>query len=176
MKNNNNAVAERKTSGSARSKRRFNFIDVLIILAVILLGAIVLSLFFPNGLFKSSSVEREIQYTVEFIGVDEIFIDKIKENDSVIDSVAKYNIGTVMTVDSSMPYTELKYDNEAGTGHLVAFEDKYNVLVTISVKAEYNEGEGYSVGDRRIAVGEKLSLRFPNYASEGYCVSLSVEG
>ncbi|MBR2387841.1 MAG: DUF4330 family protein [Clostridia bacterium] len=170
---NNNAVAEKKT---AKVKRRFNFIDVLIILAIVLLGAIVLNLFFPNGLFKSSSVEKKIQYTVEFVGVDEAFVDKIKENDSVIDSVAKYNLGSVMTVDSSMPYTELKYDNEAGVGHLAAFEDKYNVLVTVSVVAEYNEGEGYSVGDRRIAVGEKLSLRFPNYASEGYCVSLSVEG
>ncbi len=173
---NNNAVADKKTAFSAKGKRRFNFMDVLIILAIILLGAVVLSLFFPNGLFRSSSIEREIQYTVEFVGVDEVFIDKIKENDSVIDSVSKYNIGSVMTVDSSMPYTELKYDSDAGEGHLAAFEDKYNVLVTISVVAEYNEGEGYSVGDRRIAVGEKLSIRFPDYASEGYCVSLSVEG
>jgi hypothetical protein len=46
-------------------------------------------------------------------------------------------------------------------------------LVTITVLAEYTEGEGYSVGDRRIAVGEKMSLRFPNFAAEGYCIALS---
>ena len=171
---NNNALSEKKTAKGAINKRKFNFIDVLIILAVVLLGAVVLNLFFPQGIFKSSSVQKEIQYTVEFLGVDEAFIEKIKENDNVIDSVSKYNVGSVMTVDSSMPYTELKYDSLAGEGHLAAFENKYNVLVTISVVAEYNEGEGYSVGDRRIAVGEKLSLRFPDYASEGYCVSLSV--
>ena len=173
MKNKNSALADNKTYKGG--KRRFNFIDVLIILAFILIGAIVLNLFFPQGLFKSSSVKKEIQYTVEFLGVDELFVDKIKENDTVIDSVAKYNMGNVMTVDSSMPYTELKYDSAEGVGHLATFENKYNVLVTVSVAAEYNEGEGYSVGDRRIAVGEKLSLRFPDYASEGYCVSLSVE-
>ena len=55
----------------------------------------------------------------------------------------------------------------------MTYEDKYNVTVTVTVLAQYEEGEGYSVGDRRIAVGEKLSLRFPNYAAEGYCIGLS---
>ena len=47
------------------------------------------------------------------------------------------------------------------------------VCVTISVMADYDEGEGYSVGGRRIAVGEKLALRFTDFAGEGYCINLS---
>ena len=163
-----------KTADKKASRGRFNFIDVLIILAVLLLGAIVVNIFLPSSLFKTSSVERELQYTVEFVGVDEEFIDKIKENDVVHDSVSKYNVGTVIAVDKSTPYSALQYDNETKSGHLAVYEGKYNVLVTVSVVAEYHEGEGYSVGDRRIAVGEKLALRFPDYASEGYCVNLSV--
>ena len=155
--------------------RRFNFIDLLIILAIVLLGAIVINLFFPNSVFRNSkNVEKEIQYTVEFLCVDEAFTDMIKENDVVIDAVSKYSVGTVMAVDRNTPYTELKYDNENKVGKLATYENKYNVLVTISVVAEYNEGEGYSVGGRRIAVGEKFSLRFPDYASEGYCINLSI--
>ena len=169
MKNSNISAADKKMR-----RGRFNFIDVLIILAVLLLGAIVVNLFLPSSLFKTSSTEKELQYTVEFVGVDEVFIDKIKDNDTVIDSASKYGVGTVMAVDKSTPYSVLQYNNESKVGHLAAVEGKYNLLVTISVKAEYNESEGYSVGGRRIAVGEKLSLRFPDYASEGYCINLSV--
>ena len=159
----------------SQKKRRFNFIDLLIIVAVLLLGAIVVNLFFPNTVFNfSNNTEKEIQYTVEFLCVDEALIDKVEENDTVIDSVSKYSVGKVMVVDSNTPYSELEYDNEGGIGKLAVYEGKYNVLVTISVTADYEEGEGYSVGGRRIAVGEKMELRFPDFAAEGYCINLSV--
>lgn len=169
-------MTNKKAEGKSKKNRiRFNFIDVLIILAILLLGAIVVNLFFPNFVLDySKNAEKEIQYTVEFLCVDESLTDKIKENDTVVDSVSKYSVGTVMTVDRNTPYTELEYDEINGTGKLAAYENKYNVLVTISVKAEYNEGDGYSVGGKRIAVGEKFSLRFPDYAAEGYCINLSV--
>ena len=168
---NSSGKAERRAKGK---RRRFNFIDLLIILAVILLGAIIINMFFPSSMWRDlrDNDERMIQYTVEFIGVDEKFVDNIKENDAVIDSVSKYALGTVITADYTN-HTELNYNAAANQGMLSVYEGKYNILVTVMVTAEYNEGEGYSVGDRRIAVGELLSLRFPDYADEGYCVSLS---
>ncbi len=162
-------------SPRARGKR-FNFIDFLIILAVVLLAAIVINMFFPVSwfnIFDKNSSSREIQYTVEFMAVDEALIEKIKENDNVVDSVSKYTLGTVVTVNCSSHYTELEYNEEEKSGWLSPFPDKYNVLVTVTANADYEEGKGYSVGDRRIAVGEKLALRFPDYVGEGYCVSLS---
>ena len=169
MKNNNTAAGAR----APKSRRRFNFIDLLIILAIVLLGAIVVNLFFPDSVFKSKQTREEIQYTVEFVGVDEELVNKIKENDTAIDSVSKYSVGSVMLVDSSTLYSELRYDEDSRAGKFAIYEDKYNVLVTISVMADYTEGEGYSVGGRRIAVGEKLSLRFTDFAGEGYCINLS---
>ena len=154
--------------GSVAKSRagKFNFIDILIILALLLIAAIVINIFFPLSALRrfDKSDEKQIQYTVEFLGVDEAFVDKIAENDA---------LGTVMTVDCNTHYSELKYNESDMSGWLSPYPDKYNMLVTITVTAEYNEGEGYSVGDRRIAVGEKLALRFPNYAAEGYCISLS---
>ena len=169
MKKNNTATRVR----APKSRRRFNFIDLLIILAIVLLGAIVVNLFFPNSVFKSKQTKQEIHYTVEFVGVDETLIEKIKENDTAIDSVSKYSVGNVILVDSNTLYSELQYDEVNHAGKFAVYEDKYNVLVTISVMADYDEGEGYSVGGRRIAVGEKLSLRFSDYAGEGYCINLS---
>ncbi len=170
-------ASEGKKSARARGSKsgRFNFVDLLIILALLLFIAIVVNIFLPSSFLNSfkENTEREIQYTVEFSYVDQDFVDKIKENDLVIDSVSKYSLGNVITVDYNQNYRELYYDTLQKAGRLLTYEDKYNVIVTVTVVARYDEGEGYTVGDRRIAVGEKLSLRFPDYAAEGYCIGLS---
>ena len=168
-------MSENRKQSAMGTRRRFNFVDLLIILALILIIAIVVNMFLPQSVFGSlnTNTECDMQYTVEFIGVDEAFVDKIKEGDTVVDSVTKYTLGSVVAVNSDNNYTELIYDKENDAGKLVANPDRYNLLITVSVTAEYNEDKGYSVGDRRIAVGEYLSLRFPDFAAEGYCTSLS---
>ena len=42
----------------------------------------------------------------------------------------------------------------------------------IEATAVFNEGTGYTVNSTRIAVGERLSLKFPEYANVGYCVNV----
>ena len=174
MSNITNDASDRRAIRKARG-RRFNIIDVLIILAILLLGAIVVNVLAPTSWFKEllSDSEQVIQYTVEFVGVDRDFVDNINENDTVVDAVSKFTFGSVTAVDNDSHYRVLRYNEESQSGGYVTYQDKYNVLVTITVTADYKEGAGYSVGDRRIAVGEKLSLRFPNFIGEGYCIGLS---
>ena len=157
-----------------KKKARFNIIDLLLILIVIAMIATMIYLFVPGNIFENLSAEREqeIQYTVEILGVDQDFINNIKENDNVIDVVSKASIGTVMAVSYDTNYSELKYNEESGEGIMVSYPDKYNLIVTISAEALYNAGEGYSVDGCRIAVGEKLSLRFPDYSCEAYCIDV----
>ena len=163
--------------GTAAKKRRvrFNFIDVLILLAFMLVAAIIINMFVPLSILDrfNNSNEQQIQYTVELVAVEEDFIYNIAENNAVIDSVSKHELGNVINVDNNTHYSELKYNENEASGWLSPYPDKYNMLVTITVTAKYKEGEGYSVGDRRIAVGEKLYLRFPNFTAEGYCVGVS---
>ena len=71
-------------------------------------------------------------------------------------------------------YTTLEYNEANESGSLSTHDGKYNVLVTITSECTYVKGEGYCINGKRIAIGEKMSLRFPDYAAEGYCVSLSV--
>ena len=171
-----------ETSGGAAAKRTrgrsFNIIDVLIILAVLLLGAIVVNIVAPTAWFKEliSGSEQVIQYTVEFTGVDRDFVDNINENDTVVDSVSKFSLGSVTAVDNNSHYRVLSYNEKTDEGGYVTYQDRYNVLVTVTVTADYEEGKGFTVGDRRIAVGEKLSLRFPNFVGEGYCIGVSASG
>lgn len=164
------------SSAVEKRRRRFNFIDLLLIIFVLAVVFVAINIVSPTSLLdklKKDSVHT-IQYTVEFTGVDKSYIDKIGENDTVVDSVSKQNFGSVATVDNNTKYTVLEYNEADDSALLAEHPDKYNLIVTITATATYREGRGYSIGEQRIAVGEKLSLRFPDFAYEGYCINLSV--
>ena len=118
-----------------------------------------------------AAFRRELELT----GVDEAYIDNIVENDVVIDSVSKSNLGTVAAVDYSIQYTELAYNENESVGVLTPVAGKYNVIVTVNATAQYEQGKGYSVNGTRIAVGEKINARFPNYVCECYCISIPLD-
>lgn len=176
MKKTNRLNSSERGTGK-KSRVGFNFIDVLLILFVLAIVFVAINVISPMSIFSRFNSEDAItiRYTVEFLGVDGDYIDKIAENDVVIDSVSKHTLGTVSVVDNNTQHTSLEYNEVDGTPILAVHEGKYDVVVTITASGIYREGEGYRVNDRRIAVGEKLSLRFPNYAAEGYCIALTVD-
>jgi hypothetical protein len=142
-----------------------------------LIIATVIYVFAPFSRLKAlvKSEEISIEYTIEVLGVDQSLIDKIQENDAVLDAVSKNTLGTVIAVDNHTEYQELHYkENQEGKpeGVLVDYPEKYNIIITVTATADYAEESGYSIHGRRIAVGEKMSLRFPDYACEGYCISV----
>ncbi len=164
-----------------RKKGRFNVIDLLLVLIVLFVISAILYVFAPFSTVKNlfTSEETTIEYTIEFIGVDKKYVNEIQKNDIVVDAVSKNHIGTVQAADYNNPYTEFeaiqKKNENTLEGVLVEHPDKCNVLVTIAATAKYGEGDGYRVNGYRIAVGEKMSLVFPNYMGEGYCIDLSLE-
>ena len=172
MKNKNNGGAD--GAKFRKQRKKFNFIDFLILLFVLAFVFVVINVFSPMSFFKKMryDAEKTVTYAVEFREVDKEFIDKIAENDKVIDSVSKHTMGVVQSVEKR-DFTTLEYDSVNGNAVYATHLDKYNVIVTISAKSTYRVGEGYSINDCRIAVGEKLALRFPNYSGEGYCINLS---
>lgn len=174
MNNQNVSIKTKKDK-----KGKFNFVDFLLIVIVLAIIAATVYVFVPKSWFGKIVADdtQDILYTVEIIGVDQKFAGNIKENNNVIDNVSKSSIGTVkaVSVDS---YSELKYvydnpESTEGSGKLVTYDDKHNLVVTISASALYNKGEGYYIGSCRMAVGEKLSLRFPDYSCEAYCIAIT---
>ena len=174
--NHPNSMAS-PTKQKKKKQGRFNLIDFLIVLIILSLVASIVYLFSPVSLVRRflAKESQNIYYTVEFQGVDEAFISKITENQTVVHSVSKNAMGTVTAVDYNTKYTELQlaYDEEEAVGVLAEYPNRYNVVVTIYSESEYVEGSGYSVNGQRIAVGEKMALRFPDYAGEGFCIGLS---
>ena len=161
-----------------KNKRKgFNFVDFLIILIVLAIIVAAVYLFSPISALKklSEKTTGTLNYTVEIQNVDIEFIEKIKENDTVIDSVSKNTLGTVIAIEHNTKYSELNYRTNSENpsqyeGYIVEYPDKYNVTVTVSAQADLLSGQGYTVSNCRIAVGEKLSLRFSDFVCEGYCV------
>ncbi len=176
---------KKNTNSPSKLKQRvkggkFNVIDFLLIVVVLLIIGALIYVFLPSSAIKSITADKkvDIDYAIEIIGVDEEFITNIKQNDTVLDSVSKNALGTVTAVDYSIQYTELKYNEENtenNVGVLSPVMGKYNIIITISATADYEEGSGYSVNGTRIAVGEKIYLRFPNYLGEGYCISVPMD-
>lgn len=161
MNNTNNSTVNQK-----KTKRKFNIIDflVLILVAAIIGLAIYAVVHWSNikSLWASDTVS--LTYAVEFRGVDQEFIDNISKDNTVTDAVSKNPLGTVTSIDKTEAYTIFS------NGKFIDSPDKFNVTVSISATAEYEEGVGYTVNGRRIAVGEIIEMRFPKFSSVGYCV------
>ena len=160
-----------------KRRYRFNLIDILLILFAVAIVFVAINVVSPFSFMEKlkSNSDHTIQYTVEFTCVDQEYIDRIKEDDAVMDAISKNALGTVTAVDYNTHYSELKYDEENQVGKLADYTDKYNLIVTITAEGIYTSGKGYSVNSQRIAVGEKMSLRFPDYAAECYCIDISID-
>ena len=173
----NTNITNKSSAKQKKIKRKFNIIDflVLIIILAVIAASIYVVISWSNikNIWSVSTVE--LQYTVELRGVDQEFIDNIKSGDTVTDAVSKNQLGIVDRVDSIEKYEVLDYKKtEDGTGYtgvLSKYPDKYNVTVYISSTAEYEDGVGYTINGRRIAVGEMIEMRFPEFSSVGYCIA-----
>ena len=172
-----NNTSHNSTITQKKPKRKFNFIDFLIILVVVAIVGILIYVFSPwsqiEKLWTNNKVE--LTYFVEIKDVDIAYIESIKEGDGVINSVNKSSLGTVSEISKlEKAYVYDYVLNEQGEMTCIRSEhpQKYNITLKIVATAEYDKGVGYSVNGRRIAIGELLDLRFPQYTCSGTCTQI----
>ena len=188
--NGSNNTKQTNNSKQPKKKSRFNFVDLTLALVLLLVIGVLIYSFSPVSLIKKwiNKDTVNIQYEIEIVCVDETVIDLIKSNTVVSDSVTKSSIGTVTMVNKTdyveyRPVEVIRYEGEGNERKEIVersivpveYPNKYNLNVVVTVEADYMKGEGYSVDSTRIAVGEKLNLKFPNYKCEGYCVGITPE-
>lgn len=160
-----------------RKKLGINLLDVILIIALILAVALVVSVYSPSGYRFGFGKEATLVYTIEVSGVPAEYASAINVDDPVYDADG-YALGVVAADVEVQPYTVYEYkSDDEGNGSLVAVEhsDLKSLIITVSVKADYNEGEGYSVDGKRIAVGAEYELVLPAFESVGECVGLIAE-
>ena len=170
------SIAKDRKAETTKRKRRFNFVDFLILVFValfIFLGVYVIK---PVSLIRRwmDNETYTVEYTVEIENVDEQFIENVRIGQICLDSVSKSELGSVVDVDGNTEYVVLEYDETNEQGVLTPYPDRYNLLITVHAECTYEEGRGYFANGTRIAVGEAMALRFSDFVGEGYCIGFTV--
>ena len=174
----NNNVSHNSGGASAKKKKRkFNIVDFFIVLISVMLIVVLIYAFSPWSQIQKLWNQNEVtlKYTVEIRGVDKAYGELIKKGDQVINSVNKNSLGKVSGMEPLEVSQVLSYEtDENGDAHGVLLDqpDKYDLTVHITATAEYEKGVGYTVNGCRIAVGEELFFRFPQFTCSGYCVAI----
>ena len=154
------------------NKGGFNAVDMLII--VIFVGIIVVFVISRITLKANDKEDVRLEFTVLVENVDEDFYGKINVGDRVFDSSDGGALGYVSKIDKSGRYFVYRYDSESEQMRATEYPDKYNFQITVSTDASFVEDVGYSVDGKRIAVGRKLELRFPQYSCGAVCTDVDL--
>lgn len=174
---NNNPSSNGVGSSTPKKKRKFNLVDLLIVIIAATIIFLLVYSFSPwtymNNLWNAN--ETTFQYAVEIRGVDANFINLIEKGDVAVNSITKNSLGTVSDIEKIEKSSVLDYakdENGVYHGVLTEYPDKYDITLYITATAKYEQGVGYTVNGCRVAVGEELYFRFPNFSCSGYCVAI----
>lgn len=155
-----------------KGKHKFNTVDAVIIIVIATVIGTAVYLLWAKGLFLNDSESFEVEYVVEFRMVRDEFITNFKVGSKVVDSVAKYQIGEVVAVNTSVSAFT---GTNTVEGKLVYFDypEHSDVSLTVRSKAVLNDENMYTIdGGYRISVGSTMYIRMPDYTGQAYCTQI----
>lgn len=155
------------------SKVKFNFIDALIIL-VILLAVLAGGYFLASGKLsaKSGGEAVKIQYQVEIKEKTEEYSGKIKIGDKVLVG-DKEKASAVVEGVEVVPFKIISEDKTQGIVHYSEVPDTYDVIITLSSEGSHTDKEIYA-DNTQIRIGEKITVRGNGYSGNGYILGLEI--
>jgi len=168
---------EKRTRARGTQKSwRFNFLDAVILLVILLFIASMVILFIPRATrFLGSGGDTEIVYTVVFSGVDSGV--EISDQQKVVDGATDRVLGMVDGSPETEEHFELVRDTNSENGmtvlKCVKVDGKIDLIVTITATANYAEGKGYEVNGCRIACGREYEMVFPEFTATGTCTMVA---
>ncbi len=163
---------ENNTINTQNKKGRFNVVDALITVIILLVAFAILWIFDPF-LWFSADTKQEVtlKYVVELKGVDDDVNSNIKAGETVTNASTKNAIGTIVSVKTRNA-TVWEYDEKSDSMVEKTIEGKSDIYITIQVKCVYEKSVGYTVNGQQIAYGTVLNLRLTNFNGVGTCVSI----
>lgn len=157
------------------NKRKFNIVDAVAFIIIVLLCIAVAMIIDPWDIIKKISPDNEItvSYIVEFQNLNVHDNYNIVVGDTAVESLDDKQIGEVISIKkrSSQKWTT---SNNTDKMELYIDYSQETMFVTIEVKCNYKEGDGYYVNGRQITVGENMEIIFPdsNTTLNGRCISI----
>lgn len=156
-----------------KQKKKFNFIDIAIIVFVIAVAAVLIKVYVSDD--SSSDVKNSVtlQYVIQSDMLSEELADNVSPGDVVYEKKTGRAIGKVSSCDvRGALHTGV---SDAGA-QVISDIAGYRVLyITVEVDAAGAAG-GYSVENIPICAGEDYELMFKNLYCTGTCISVEVIG
>ena len=163
---------KRNVNTATLKKGRFNIIDLLLIILILVIVGSLILMFDPFSFFaKGSSESVTLRYTVEIKNVSNDLKNNVKVGDKVLNSSTGYDMGTVVAIETQSSF-EWVYEEGDEYMSKKYSEDRSDIIITVDVKTVYEEGRGYMLDGKQMAVGVLSYLRFPNFVGSGYCISI----
>ena len=161
-------------------KTRFNLIDVLVIITVLVIVAAVVFFVVSRNMSEASVKKYSISYTVKLTPVSDDNLVLFKIGDTVLDSATGQTLGKISDIKTEKVINiSNSYETDA-EGNKVAkygeYENLYVVFITISGECTVDEHDIAHVAGNRILVGAPLYFADGNYASTVYCTDFTIEG
>lgn len=156
-----------------RTKHRFNFIDVLIIVTVLIVAAVLVKIYIIDEKNEVQLKNTTVQYVVCTDALSEEISDNVSEGDSVYDYSSKKEIGTVTACDvRTASHTGVSQSGESVVSEMVGYKVLY---ITVEATATVYD-DGYLIGNVPVRAGETLELMLPELYCTAECISIEVTG
>jgi len=147
-------------------KKRITFIDILIILAVIVVGIVGVTVLKGGSAAKT----KRITYTVLVVDQHPDVAGNMKPTENILLDSASNTYGDVIDVDIR-PAKASYFNNKTGEYVQTEINERKDVYVTVSVDATDNEW-GYDIGETHIRVGSSQIISGHGFAVSGYIVDV----
>ena len=169
------------------TKRKFTFIDIILVLAILgLAGFVIYGVFFADQNVqgeKAVEVEYQIKvekiryedYEIELLSDGKITSDFLLKNETVYLASNSKEIGKVVSVEYE-PYTQSTGEvNELGELIYSEYPGYINILITVQTNAE-NTQNGYSVSGVDLLMGSEIEFRTQTYFGVANITKISGKG
>lgn len=155
-------------------KKRFNFIDTLIIIFLVVASILAIVYFSTQmGYTKKVSKNQLVQYTVELKSVQKDVGELLKKGDEVKNSISGEVIGKIVNIDIR-DNVETREDTISGKFVETSFSDRDDVYVTVESVPVIDEKNCITVDSLPIKIGKTMHIRTKDYASSGFIVDLKL--
>lgn len=153
---------------NAEKKKRFNWIDVVIILLVIVLAAV--ALLVRNKVFNKEEIPTDtMRFTVEARNVFSDFADLCVAGETVYNSSTNAYVGKIVSVSKTLHVPN--YNEERAIKIAYDGDDSYDIIITIEGQG-YVNGRDIVIGGYTPKVGAAFYLKGKGFASATFVVDI----
>ena len=156
-----------------KTKHRFNIIDVIIILLILVTAALLVKIYIIDDAGDVTSKSAAVQFVVCTDTISEELSDNVAVGDKVFDYASGKEIGTVSACD----VRNATYSGTSQSGATVVSEIAGSKTLYITVEASASvTDDAYRIGSLPVRVGEKYTFMLPHLYCTGSCISVELIG